>query len=543
MKNASFKFKSTFFLIFLFGIFGLAESSWAACQRVGTTCYPGSQASPTSSLADVQDCVSNDAQAGDTVSIPAGNPTWSGPLQLTNKNIEVKGPTCTVDRNGRPTSCPLTITLTGVGFCPGGVWGQSAGVCISTTGGTDGTSSSGMAVKKVSWRLHDMAFTGTPPDADTYSILQMMAYQYDYPVMGWRIDHIKMDFPAMSHLRFIITAGINWGLIDHVSFNGRNTFIYQIEMLGHEYDDAVSAGVHPYQSFEGNYIWSLPLHLGSDEALYLEDSTLTNTAVSSVANDMAAGASIVMRHNIFSGPTALYSHTGEGGILGRGGARKYEFYNNQCDGNGLGFEWIGMQEDGTGVIFNNKVTGYGLNKVWPSVFRADTYYDYTNYFYGNCWGPANFNYGGGALGSHDGNIESNGWPCLDQIGRGLINGCTGANCSLTAVQDSVPLYLWNNGPQDKCYDSTASGADCDNSADLIPNEAGGTKVGTMADYIKTTPHTNGDKDYCVIPKGTNPIGYQCGNHTLRYTAFEYPHPLQGGTDNTAPAPPSGLVVR
>ncbi len=159
------------------------------------------------------------------------------------------------------------------------------------------------------------------------------------------------------------------------------------------------------------------------------------------------------------------------------------------------------------------------------------------------------NFGGGASASHDWNYESNGWPCLDQIGRGLINGCSGANCSLTTPQDSVPFLMWNNGPQCSCSGKTypVSGIDCtsgscDNSIGVVVNPAGGTMIGTMADYIKTTVHVNGDKDYCVIPNGTDPNGFQCGNYTNAYMPYTYPHPLQGITDNVAPAAPSGLSL-
>lgn len=191
-----------------------------------------------------------------------------------------------------------------------------------------------------------------------------------------------------------------------------------------------------------------------------------------------------------------------------------------------------FMENGTGVIYNNKVSGYGLNKAWLGLTRATTAFDYTGSYYGNCWGPSNSNYAGGATQSYDGNLEGNGWPCRDQIGRG-------SGVALGDAQPSVPLYLWNNGPQDKCYNSAASGAACDGTADIVLNAAGGTKVGTIADYIKTTAHSNGDKDYCV---GTTTMPASCGNHTNTYAPYTYPHPLQAGVDTTPPAAPTGLEV-
>ncbi|MGD0235404.1 MAG: hypothetical protein ABSC55_12825 [Syntrophorhabdales bacterium] len=533
------KAKVTFVFICLGICLLVTSNTWAACQRVGTTCYPGSQSSLTNTQADVQDCVTNYAQAGDTVSIAAGTPTWAGPVIVANKNITIKGPDCTLNAAGQPTSCPLTITMSGNGTCTGCQWGNVAAFDFYTDSDsalTTGTSSAGTTVKKVSWRLHDLAITGNP--GAVTSIINVFTYAYnpsnlgtDYPIMGWRIDHVKLDFSAYTNIsRFFLIVGVTWGLVDHVNLVGSHAiYFYQMGLLNHEYYDG--AGLTPQQSYWGDFAWSIPLHLGSDEALYVEDSLITETGSPQGFNDMASGASIVVRRSTIVGTPTLYSHTGEGGLLGRGGGIKYEFYNNQCDGSaGSAFYWMAFQDSGTGVIYNNKVTGYSLNKVWPSLFRATTAYNYTNFFYGNCWGPSNFNYGGGATRSYDGNLESNGWPCLDQLGRG-------PGVALGTAQPSVPLYVWNNGPQDACYTGSGSPA-CDGSANVTINAAGGTKVGTMADYIKTTAHSNGDKDYCI---GTTTMPTSCGNHTNSYVAYTYPYPLQAG-GGTLLAVPTNLRV-
>jgi hypothetical protein len=54
--------------------------------------------------------------SGDTLVI-SGNCTFSGPVTITNKNIEIKGPDCTLDANGRVSTCPTTIIVSGTGSC------------------------------------------------------------------------------------------------------------------------------------------------------------------------------------------------------------------------------------------------------------------------------------------------------------------------------------------------------------------------------------------------------------------------------------------
>ncbi len=364
------KARMTFVLICLGICFLLTSTAWAACERIGTTCYPGSQANPTSLLIDVQDCVSNYAQSGDTVSIPAGTPTWAGPLTIYNKNITVKGPDCAVDSNGRPTSCPLTINLTGNAFCSGHYAGPTAGICVATNSSsavTDGQSSTGLAVKKVSWRIHDMAFVSNNIPSNTQDLLEIETSEYnynpsipgnDYPIMGWRLDHIKIERSTyLNSLRFIIVGGVTWGLMDHLNFTSAgNLILSQVAGLTHEFYDGASAGAVPNGSWSGNFAWSLPLHLGSDEALYVEDSTFTFNGTGAYGwNDMISGADIVIRNNKFYNNTIAYSHTGEGGTLGRGGGRKYEVYNNLSDGAGMPGHLSGSRRMEPGCILTTVV--------------------------------------------------------------------------------------------------------------------------------------------------------------------------------------------
>ena len=93
----------------------------------------------------------------------------------------------------------------------------------------------------------------------------------------------------------------------------------------------------------------------------------------------------------------------------------------------------------------------------------------------------------------DGNLDATGYPCLDQIGRTSdMNG--------DGIQDSAPLYEWNN---------TLNGAD----TDITIHRFGNCNNPSVADHIKE------NRDYYNDTKKPG------------YSPYTYPHPL------TTPPPP------
>jgi hypothetical protein len=284
--------------------------------------------------------------------------------------------------------------------------------------------------------------------------------------------------------------------------------------------------------------------------------------------------------------------------LGRGGSRKVEIYNNKLVANTGNFSAIVFQENGAGVIYNNTMTGWIVGTAQLQVYRTSgkflcdggsnagshcdqdadcpnstcgrSTFNYTGHEYGNCWGSGNNcgwsgteNCWNGSLphGSYDGNLESTGWPCLDQIGRA-------SGVALGTAQGTLPMYLWNNGTQDKCYKPSDTGAACDGQAGAFPAQStneqwpGPGGANDISLYLRgydakngvDTTHSGsspaGDRDYCVAQNISYTIdslgrdsmpgavwpdssGTKCGNHTFAYTPYTYPHPLQGSAPSSS----------
>jgi hypothetical protein len=193
----------------------------------------------------------------------------------------------------------------------------------------------------------------------------------------------------------------------------------------------------------------------------------------------------------------------------------------------------------------------------------------------------------------DGQLDSTGWPCRDQTGRGQDD-------PITHIQASSPAYWWNNlnaykrcgdavsrfcaggtqtrcwsddndcnkyVPGDICLDSCSSNNDCPSglTCDYYPTNV---LTAQYSDQIKPNRDYYSDLDW--RPDGSAGVGvgtlasrpstcapgvgywatdqnrlYKCtatNIWTLYYTPYTYPHPLQGNSDVTPPAAPTGLRV-
>ena len=387
----------------------------------------------------------NAAVDGDTVIIPAGSCTWMTAVSWQYKNISLFG--AGIDNT--------VITTTGAG--------------ISVRNRAD----------KPTFRISGITFTGAPTRSP--HIIHLSSEWTSTAVKGWRIDHVRFNYSVP--IAAIYVAGINWGVIDNCIFDGAG----YVSIYVNGYIDGEWKADSMLKTM-GNASWGLPLNLGTDEAVYVEDCTWNFTSSNvSACFDMYNGGRIVFRYNTVNG-TYLETHATRSSD--RGGL-KYEVYNNTMSGVRAGYDpfiWPMMFRSGTGVIFNNTVSGYSTNNF--IIDNQRTCIAYTGK-YTRCDGSN----------AYDGNTDGEyGWPCLDQIGRG-------SGVAAGSLQPSVPLYAWNNG---------ASVIVLNGNFDLCVSDT----PPNLSTHVKTTgdasPHAGGVLDY--VNNGTT--------SKPGYTSYIYPHPLR-----------------
>jgi hypothetical protein len=450
------------FTAFVFGAFVHAS-----------TAYAGDIAAASCSQPHVQTAIDT-AVDGDRVNIPAGNCTWSATVGWANKNIHVNG--AGIDKT--------IITHSG----------DRAFLITATTKGQ--------------FRLSNMTIGGSTNGA----VIMLTAEGSRGITSGWRIDHIKFNYPSAQR-NGIAIRGVTYGVIDHNDFVWSQGFAIHVAAFNAN-DDCTSTAPM------GNFINSQPLDMGSANAVYIEDNTFTSTGNGPVTayDTSSGGARAVFRFNRVSGGF-YYSHWTRGCEIG---GVLHEIYNNTFIGNsdygaatGLGYPI--RLESGTGVVFNNYLTGYGGSPYFFLDDRRALGGGETGPHMGACDGTK----------SWDGNFgdpAAPGWPCLGQIGRSP--GKSAAAIMAGDKQVSAPMYFWNNGLETTC----ATGGAC---TDLVKVYA------EPGAYVKATPHPNGEVDFVLSGKNPKP----------GYSPFVYPHPLVTGSSSggsssptSGPMPPPNVRI-
>ena len=304
---------------------------------------------------------------------------------------------------------------------------------------------------------------------------------------GWRVDHLKIVSATTGSLsEGVFASGLRpgvpngpTGLIDHVTFSDTRVLIY---------------GFPDVPSKSGPLSVS-PLGLGDANAVYVEDSTFAFHGQANVI-DCNYGGRFVFRHNTVSN-SSIDAHSVQGWNRA---CRRWEVYGNTIQLLTGGYFTPLFIRGGTGVIFNNTITGS-----WSEPFIS---FDNVRSFEARSdWFPVTTTTPGSCNGTSawDGNQSSNGWPCRDQIGRGGDNSSWTTTTPYPA-QSSVPAYIWNN---------TINGA----TATVQVRNDSGAWIQPNRDYFQNV--------------GTKP----------GYTPYPYPHPLAQGGATTPPSPPTNLTVR
>jgi len=473
------------------------------------------------SQADVQSVI-NVALDGDTINIPAGSCTWTTSVTWTDKNINVIGAgqgSCTYTSNssGSSASCDaagatnITPPSTGSAIIP----------IITNTA-------------KAQFRISNMMFSGSATNSQTINIQAYNAPTWSY---GWRIDHITFNLPSNGPEGEIVLWGVTWGLIDHnIMILHNEAAIVTASFMA---SDSNTIG-----DLNGSYQLSLAAQPGTQYNVYIEDNIILVIDPSGwcAFDTYYDGTRVVLRHNTVYNGLLVYGHDTQQTSVN---SVWLEAYNNNMYGSAYGA--AGGYPDrltggGTGVVYNNTAVGYGSNSFILDDYRSRGINSASPLL--SCDGTHVWD---GDNGTNP-DTSALGWPCLAQVGR--VPGGITLNSSgdqLSAPAGSFPVYIWNNGPQCSCFGGTypvsgsscTSGA-CDNSFSAISQSAAYIKgtVNGVGSSHSTSGFGNGDVDYCVT--ASQPSG--CGRHTLTYTPYTYPHPLQAASDAGSGADPQLTVT-
>lgn len=325
---------------------------------------------------------------------------------------------------------------------------------------------------------------------------------------GWRIDHCKSIFNTYN--TGIIIRGNTLkkhpiGLIDNCIFN----------------NSRVAIG---FATLMNNDIWSQPLGLGTNNAVFVEDCVFNGVSDSINAIDSNYGGRYIFRFNTVN-DQYLEAHTVQ---AANRAARSWEIYNNTINQVTKGMWVSGYMRGGTGVIFNNTLTG-----TWTAGWAMD-----------NGRSCASATVAGQCDGSSpwDG-TGTYGYPCRDQIGRSTDDWLwTAKNPYPTQTLD--PAYIFNN-KKSKAEHIAFTSSHCAVETSQVQenrdyynynasfNGSSGIGVGILANRPKTCTKevaywATDQGSWNKSGKGGQGVLYKCtatDTWELYYTPYTYPHPL------------------
>lgn len=449
---------------------------------------------------------------GAGIYLPAGNFTWSSRVSWNNKNILIQGAgkgTC------NPTTSAHNCTCNGA---------TSTCITASSSGTANFMNPTASASNKMQWRISNMYVTNSGNNGAI-----MVNSNVNYGVIpstaayGFRIDNMTLNYPGANVEGIILVVGPVFGLIDNMfitNLGEASICTFPITPTENEYEGSCGGSLG---ALCGRYNFSLGYHPGrADRNLVIEDSVFwtSNSGNGTMFDTYYYGGKVIFRNNYIWNGT-FYSHwTGAGSLNGLW----LEFYNNTSNGAGRPGNYVmRLQGGATGLIYNNTI------KNWSSpsfIFAEDRSNDTLGHGVPAPLGACN---GTKSIDGNAGDPAAPGWPCLAQTGRGNPGIVTNTG-SQVPVAPSFPTYLWRNGTQDACAACTDhTGVTCTACTNTVSISS------ESPNYIRSTPHPNGDVDFC---SNTNkPSG--CGTHTLIYTPLAYPHPLRG-TTGAVPSKPSNF---
>ena len=536
----------------------------AACSGASPT-WTGASASST----DVQACLNEPLQCGDTINIPSGSATWT--TQVTTGTL--------------PTGCSANqgITIAGATACTGGCAAGSGGSGLAFTDNTDitlGNSSGAFLIGRGSTACSNTSFctlkniTFINGTASSHGQLQV---QGTHGQVSFRLTNIHFT-DSLGTGGVLLYATDGYGLIDH----------YRADVVS-------TTGQSGPLAFGGDFPtggtlnWQDSTDLGTNESIILEDSLFNGPAAcATVSNsctegvfDAYYGAKATLRHSIINNwnpggghgsDTAywrsmvvaeLYSLTinncssvgsGNGLANTRGGI--FLFHDNVVTGN---CNPINQQYLRAGLNPNASqwgIIGPGLNWSWtaangpglaPLTLNAADWQASHSYASFAVVGPTSNNSGAFNYQAAGACTSSGTRPSFNQT---YDAPTTDGSCTWTNVGGTTQAGAGAAGWLSSALDATCtSGGSCTYFADniggtapfrdmvglghnqvVLGNYAWNNSGAGLPSPVLSTSQTS------VIVSGTNYF-----NNTVApgYTVYTYPDPLQGGV---TPSPAAAQLL-
>ena len=525
-------------------------------------------------LSDVQSALNSVTSSTTLVTIPAGTCGWTGGVTWTvpsgNTNLTVQGAT-TVNCTGTAGTSSYICTATDSTIIQDD-WNNGTGAALLNI--TTGTASS-------LFRLTGFTFAGGTSTQSKYGLVSIGSTSQNV-----RLDHIHFNhltYPSGVNTGWVRLFGNTEGVADHNLFdlstcNGASGGCTGQTSVG-------IAGYNPIGDTIGNGDGAFSTATGwSTGAWFFIESSVFNGGV---VDDCADAGKIVLRYSTLNSNYIGYQTHGTKTQAGPArGCRAQEVYSNYIEGPATtqGYA-VGGSKGTTALIYNNNLASGFYYMYAASTDRNTTAVGETNT--PNGWGWCGTVVNGNGVGSAwDGNSNSEGYPCLDGLGRGQeVQSLNGQNFpnrlnSSTGTiawpqQYLEPIYLWGNtiyggasgyiqitdtvsqNNRDVYYDAGSQnnvGSGCSGSF----NGSCGTGVGVAASRPSSCAAGPGGT-YGASPTGSYGVAYWATDAnsgagelyvctstnmwTGIYTPLAYPHPLVSGSTSTSsstPPPPSNL---
>lgn len=377
---------------------------------------------------DVQAAITS-ASNGDIVAIPSGECTWTSGVSISGKAVTLRG--------SGTLATVITHTASGIAIDAGTTASRVTNVSLEVS------HTSGVAIRNRG--------------------------------QGFRVDRNRIENGSGANGGCLHSSGGS-GIAAPTGVIDQNTLV-NCRVLIEGSAQLFTDGDGQHQ----NNIWKEASTIGSETqtgVVYVENNTITYTIAGNCIDTNRAGR-YVFRFNTVTGPTNTEAHSLQSS--NERASKSWEIYGNTFTNSGTARFAAMYQRGGTGVIYDNTVSGNYTNAIWFDNYRSFTVVSGNA---GGCDGNS----------SWDGNqTDEEGWPCRDQLGRGP----DGSGTFPETTQADEPVYVWDN-----TINSVAASPVVSNCGNTVKTS------GSCADVVL-------DRDYILSERPG-------------YTPYTHPHPLRGG---------------